>query len=150
MGETFVAAGQGRPDALDLHRAVPIARGRHRALVAAEADEGRLVAEFFATELTDIQLVANRSHLSVPGVADMGVMGPHHRLGGRSAPLKKLAERVEHMPVAQVPARRTAPIHGAVVGLRILDEPGVLSRVQEGLVVLRRIVIPAGEQVRQG
>src|SRR3954452_3900232 len=58
VAEALIAVAVRGPDALDLHVAVPVAGGGDRARMRAEADQGRLLAEPLAAELTDVQLLA--------------------------------------------------------------------------------------------
>src|SRR3546814_9002488 len=74
------------------------------------------------------------------GIADMAVVRPDDGLGLRPLRVQQLAERLEHMRVAQVPAFRRAMIHDPVIFLGILDEPGVGMGVEELVAVLRCIV----------
>ncbi len=126
------AAGQHR---LDLHRLVPVVGGRHRAVVRAEADQHGLVAEGLLRQFADIELPAP-AHLRRRGVPDMGIVRPHHRLAQRPAAVQQVHQRVEHMPVTQVPGVVPGPIHHPVVLLGGLHHPGILSRVEAVLVIL--------------
>ena len=51
-----------------------------------------------------------------------------------------MAQGLEHVRVAQVPALRAAIVHDPVVALGRRDQPRVLRRVQEVVAVLRRII----------
>src|SRR3546814_2519016 len=74
------------------------------------------------------------------GIAYMAVVRPDDGLGLRPLRVQQLAERLEHMRVAQVPAFRRAMIHDPVIFLGILDEPDVGMAVEELVAVLRCIV----------
>src|SRR3954447_17548600 len=101
--QRLVAVWPDRADLHDLHLVAPVIRRGDGAMVGAEADQGRLLAEGGAAELADVEL-ALPAHLGGGGIADMAVMCPDHRLGIWPAALQQGAERVEHVPVAQVPA----------------------------------------------
>jgi hypothetical protein len=69
--------------------------------MGAEADQPGLVAPLFLAQLTDVELVALLAHLGMRGIADMAVVSPDHRLGVRPLGIQQLAERLEHVRVAQ-------------------------------------------------
>src|SRR3546814_19925333 len=83
------------------------------------------------------------------GIADMAVVRPDDGLGLWPLRVQQLAERLEHMRVAQVPAFRRAMIHDPVIFLGILDEPGVGMGVEELVAVLRCIVQAVLQQLPQ-
>src|SRR3712207_9554315 len=69
--------------------------------IRSKADQNGLIAVALAAELADVEL-ALPAHGRGGGVADMGIVRPHHRLG-IVAPREQALERLEHVPVAQVP-----------------------------------------------
>src|SRR5581483_3667058 len=125
---------------LDPHRSVPVIGSRDSARMGAEADQGAIVAKALATELTNIQLLADAAHLGEPGIADMGVVRPDHRLGTRPARFQHIDQRLEHMRITQVPGLHAAVIHDSVVPFRGGDQPGVLRDVEETLPILASVL----------
>src|SRR5437762_11603340 len=103
MAEPLVTVAVRRPYPLDLHIAVPIARRGHGPGMRAEPDQGGILVEALAAELPDIQLLSHHPHVGVARVADMRVVGPDDRLGLWPPRLQQMAERLEHMRVAQIP-----------------------------------------------
>src|SRR5438874_33570 len=107
----------GGPYALELHITAPIRSCGHRTCMGAEADQGSLIAKPLPTELSDIELVADDSHVRVTRVADVRIMCPDDRLGAGTARLKQVYEGLEHVRVAQVPGLCAAVVHDAIVPL---------------------------------
>ena len=79
----------------------------------------------------------------------MGVVRPHHRLGALAAAIEDVLQRVEHVPVAQVPGRRRALVHDAVVVLGRARDAGVLDGIEVGLGAAVDVVEPVSEKVLQ-
>ena len=139
MEHALVAPVARGRDAHPLHRLVPVVRRGHGAVVRPEADDVRGVAEERATQLADVVLSRERSSRS-----------PRRRRRASCAPTRspwtparrtpERLQRVEHVRVAQVPGRRRAIVHRAVVALGVRDEARVLGRVEEPLAVLSRVV----------
>src|SRR5213596_671526 len=75
----------------------------------------------------------------------MRVVGPDNCLGLWSPRLEQMAERLEHMRVAQIPGFGAAVIHDAVISLGRRDQARVLRRVKEALAV----PVPVFELFRQ-
>ena len=115
----------------DLHRPIPVGCRRHGAAVGAEADEHGGFGEPLAAQPADIDLVAHFTHFSRRGIADMRVVRPHHRLGAVAAPRQELLERLEHMPVAQVPGLGRSVIHDPVIALGRGNEARILRGIEE-------------------
>src|SRR5947199_6569626 len=74
----------------------------------AEADQRGIAAEFFARQLTDVELAAHRAHLGVARIADMRVVRPYDRFRSGPAGIEQRRERLEHVGVAQIPRLRSA------------------------------------------
>src|SRR3712207_2882274 len=117
MAEPLIAVAVRRANALHLHVAAPVSGGGHGARMRAEADQSGLGAEVLPAKLAYVKLVAHDAHLSVPGIADMRVMGPHDGFRVRTAGVKDMAERFKHVRIAQFPRLRPAVIHDAVIAL---------------------------------
>src|SRR5436190_428614 len=147
MAEPLVAVAMGSPHALYFHIAAPFRGCRHRAGVGAEADQRGLIAEALATELADVELIADLAHVSIARVADVRVVRPHDRFGSGAARFEQVLESLEHVRVTQIPGRRAAVIHDAVVALGRGNYPCVLRGIEEPFAVLRRVFKPPLKQV---
>ncbi len=133
-----------RPHSHDLHGLVPIIGGRHCAAIRAKADQRSVRAERLAAEFADVELPLP-TQSGGGGVADVGIMRPDDGLRLRPARLQKIFERVEHMPVAQVPGRCSPMEHQSVILLRRAHDAGVLHGVEPVLAILQSV----GRAVRQ-
>jgi hypothetical protein len=89
---------------------------RHRTAVGAEADDHSHFGEPFAAQLADIDLAA-LTHVSRPSIADMRIVRPHDRLRTLAAPCQEPFQRLEHVPIAQVPGLGRAVIHDPAIAL---------------------------------
>src|SRR5829696_93733 len=105
-----------------------------------KADQRCLAAEPFAAELTDIQLLPNRTHFCVSRVANVRVVCPHDGLGFWAMRVQQMSERLEHMGITQIPRLRTTIVHNAVIALGRCYQAGILSRVEEALAILLRVL----------
>ncbi len=85
-----------------MHGPVPLVRGGDRAVVRPEADEERRPAEGLPAEVADVDLAAH-AHLGGCRVAQVGVVLPHDGLRAGAAEPEQRLQRLEHVPVAQVP-----------------------------------------------
>ena len=111
------------------------------------SDEG-VPAEPLPAQLADIELAAG-AHLGGGGVADVGVVRPHHRLGVGPVKCEQRVQGVEHVTVTQIPRLDLAVVHHAVVALGIGHQPRVLGRIQEALAVVQRVLEPALHHVAE-
>jgi hypothetical protein len=71
-------------------------------VIGAEPDQIGGVAVGGARKLADVELAA-RTHLRRRGIADMGVVLPHDRLGVGTAEREQHLQRLEHVLIAQIP-----------------------------------------------
>ena len=104
VSQPLAGGRAGRGHALDRHRRVPVAGRGDRARIGAEADQGGPGTEALAAELADVQLPAHLAHVGEAGVAAVTVMRSHDRPRVRPVGVQELAQGVEHVPVAHVPA----------------------------------------------
>ena len=74
----------------------------HLAAVGRHADQHRVAAESRAAEFADIEF-ATPAHRGRRGIADVRVVRPDHCLGIRAAMIEQGTQRIEHVPVAQIP-----------------------------------------------
>ena len=106
----------------------------------AEADERCGCIELFAAQLPDVDLLAHQSHFGESRIADMRIVRPHHGLRAGSLEVEQVVERLEHVPVAQIPGFGGAEIHRAIIGLRIAHEPRASDRIEKPFRVAGAIV----------
>ena len=70
------------------------------------------------------------AHLRRAGIANMRVVGPHHRLGSGAMMIDQSLQCLGHVLVAQVPGLGRAPIHGTVVFFGPCNDAGVLLGIE--------------------
>ena len=104
--------------------------------MSSKTDEGGTPAKALPAQLADIQLATRRPHFGVAGVADVGVVRPDHDLRLGPARREDSFQRVEHVPVAQVPGFVRAVVHDPIVSLGVRDQSGILGCIKEGLAVV--------------
>ncbi len=97
---------------------------RGRTLTPLDEDDVRRAVPL-AGELTEVDL-AVPGHVGGAGVADVGVVRPHHRPGPVAVVREEPVEGLVHVPVPDVPRPRVAPDHRPVVRLGVLHHQGVL------------------------
>ena len=155
MEQRLGAAREPRAHRATAGRLVPVVRGRHGAGVRREADETGRAAEPLARELPDVELT-RPSHLRRARIAEVGVVGPDAEPRLFAVALEMLDDRfqrLDHVRVAQVPRRRAAVEHRAVVALRVGDEACVLLGGEEVVVparaAARRVLVGAVAQLRE-
>src|SRR5204863_8432986 len=102
MTGPLVAVAVRWPHLLDLHITVPVRGGSDGAAVRAETDQGTFIAEALTAQLADVELLPHDAHFGVAGVADMRVVGPHHRLRMGATRLQHMAERPGRVRIGQV------------------------------------------------
>jgi hypothetical protein len=140
--EPLDGALEARPDVPPLGRRVPVARGGDRAGVRDEADDAHVVAVALAGELAEVELAVDGAHGGRAGVAEMGVVRPHHDPGAAEVVAERV-ERVGHVRVAQVPRARAAAVHRAVVALGVGGELRVL--LGHEVRVVRELPVAGGQ-----
>src|SRR5690349_3291356 len=109
---------------------IPVRCGRDRPSVGRETDKSGGPTVTLPNKLSKIQFAAF-SHLGLAGVAEMRVVRPDDRLWILVMLPQVLQQRIEgvrHMCIPQVPGARPAPIHRAIVLLRVFGDPRVLFR----------------------
>ena len=122
----LVTAFQRRANIFTLGGRAPIGRGSYSAMIR-EADEYRFLSNSFANHLSDVHFTV-MTHLGGTRVAQVGIVRPDNRfrLPASIKVRNQIADRVHHVPVAQVPRRRAAAKHRAVVLLRVFYQPRIL------------------------
>src|SRR6266542_5318667 len=78
--EALIAVRMGGTNRHNFHLAIPIGCGGNRAGVSAKSDQRSRIGKFFATELTNVELVANRAHFGETCIADMRIVSPDNSL----------------------------------------------------------------------
>src|SRR5882724_1991369 len=96
-------------------------------MICGEADQHGFVSKSLANQLADVHLTV-MTHLGGARVAQVGIMRPDNRfrLPASIKMRNQIADRVHHVPVAQVPRRRAAAKHRTVVLLRVFYQPRIL------------------------
>ena len=79
----------------------------------------------------------------------MAVMRPDHGLRVRPLGVEQLAQSLEHVGVAQIPAFGRAFVHRAIISLRILDETGIGGGIEPFLAILRDVAQALGLELAQ-
>ena len=126
--EVFQRSAPGRRYPHHPRRCPPRLPGHHRAGVRTEAEQHHPIrAVTFPGELADVDL-AGTGHIGGPGVPDMGVVRPHHRLAARPVVGQQPVKGVVHVPVPHVPRVPPATHHRPVVPFGAGDDLGVLPR----------------------
>ena len=101
------------------HRCTPLLGGDHRSSVRSESDQHDTIAVVcLAHELTDVHHSRAR-HVGEASVADVGIVFPDDGLRVPAVVCHESLERLDHVMVANVPARGSAAHHRSVVQLGV-------------------------------
>ena len=95
--------------------------------MCAKADQDCFHSKTFADQLTDVEL-AVLTHLGRACIAQMRIVRPNDGLWLAAAIQMRdqSFNRLDHVTIAQIPGRRAAAKHGAIILLGVLDQARVL------------------------
>src|SRR5207244_6460667 len=97
-------------------------------MMSAESDQHSILAKSLAHELAHVHF-SIMTHLRRAGVAKVGIVRPNNRFGLPATIVMRnqIFERLDHVPVSQVPRRSAPAEHPPVILFRILPQaPGLL------------------------